>query len=77
VPVDTSHDTNLSQVPVKQNNDIHPDKETNPAGPKEACSGKYLFAYGSCLYEQCAKPIFVNHPYCIELKDRQERSRQK
>jgi eukaryotic-like serine/threonine-protein kinase len=76
-PVDNSHDTNVSSAPAKQNNDNHPDKETTPAGPKEACSGKYLFAYGSCLYEQCAKPVFVNHPYCIELKDRQERSRQK
>jgi serine/threonine protein kinase len=76
-PLDNSHDTSVPSTPAKQNNDNHPDKKTTPAGPKEACSGKYLFAYGSCLYEQCAKPVFVNHPYCIELKDRQERSRQK
>jgi eukaryotic-like serine/threonine-protein kinase len=50
--------------------------DTNTSGPKEACSGKYLFAYGKCLYDQCAKPAMSSHPYCVAQRERQEKSRQ-
>ncbi len=47
----------------------------NAAGPKEACEGRSFFGYGSCLYEQCAKPAFTSHPYCVEQRERQEKGR--
>jgi eukaryotic-like serine/threonine-protein kinase len=50
-------------------------RDSAAAGPKEACESRSLLGYGACLYEQCAKPAFFNHPYCVEQRDRQERSR--
>lgn len=47
----------------------------NPAGPKEACEGRSLFGYGSCLYDQCERPVFKNHPYCVDQRDRADRAR--
>ena len=47
----------------------------NAAGPKEACEGRSLFGYGSCLYEQCERPVFKNHPYCVDQRERTERAR--
>jgi eukaryotic-like serine/threonine-protein kinase len=45
------------------------------AGPKEACEGRGLFGYGSCLYEQCERPVFKNHPYCVDQRERTDRAR--
>ncbi len=39
-----------------------------PAGPREACEGKILFAYGACLIEQCERSTYYNHPVCIERR---------
>jgi eukaryotic-like serine/threonine-protein kinase len=43
------------------------------AGPKEACQGKILFAYGLCLIEQCERPVHRSHPVCIERREQEER----
>jgi eukaryotic-like serine/threonine-protein kinase len=45
----------------------------SPDGPKEACEGKILFAYGMCLIEQCERPVHRNHPVCIERRAQDER----
>ncbi len=41
-------------------------RDSAAAGPKEACEGKILFAYGTCLIDQCARPVFQKHPVCVE-----------
>ncbi len=50
-------------------------REGTASSPQEACESRSLFGYGACLYEQCAKPVFFNHSYCISQRERQERSR--
>ncbi|MGA8515700.1 MAG: protein kinase [Burkholderiaceae bacterium] len=40
-----------------------------PAGPREACAGKFLFAYGACLIEQCEHSTYHNHPVCVERRE--------
>ncbi len=50
-------------------------KENVATGPQQACEGRTLFGYGACLYEQCAKPAFFNHPYCADQRDRQDKAR--
>ncbi len=50
-------------------------KENVATGPQQACEGRVLFGYGACLYEQCAKPAFFNHPYCADQRERQEKAR--
>lgn len=48
--------------------------QTANTDPKNACEGRWLIAYQMCLSEQCAKPVFVHHPVCVERK-RQEEAR--
>ena len=43
------------------------------ASPQAACQGKSFFARSSCIFDQCARPVFQNHPYCVEQRDRQEK----
>jgi eukaryotic-like serine/threonine-protein kinase len=50
-------------------------RDSAATGPQEACEGKLLFGYGACLYDQCAKPVFFNHPYCVDQRERQEKTR--
>jgi eukaryotic-like serine/threonine-protein kinase len=44
-----------------------------PSGPKEACEGKILFAYGACLFEQCDRALYHNHPVCVERREQDAR----
>jgi eukaryotic-like serine/threonine-protein kinase len=50
-------------------------RDSAATGPQQACEGRTLFGYGACLYEQCAKPTFFNHPYCADQRERQEKAR--
>ena len=43
------------------------------ASPQAACQGKSFFARSSCIFDQCARPVFQSHPYCVEQRDRQEK----
>lgn len=45
------------------------------ASPEAACKGKSFFSRSSCMFEQCARPVFQNHSYCIEQRDRQEKQK--
>jgi eukaryotic-like serine/threonine-protein kinase len=51
-------------------------RDSAPAGPKEACDGKILFAYGACLIEQCARPIYQKHPVCVERRLQEEQRKE-
>lgn len=43
--------------------------------PREICKGKFMFAFGACMADQCAMPRFQNHAACIEIRDQIERRR--
>ncbi len=46
---------------------------TTPSNPREACEGRVLFGFVSCLTEQCNKSNYQNHPICIERREQEER----
>jgi eukaryotic-like serine/threonine-protein kinase len=83
----TQHRPEIPNSPASANNTVgsaassvqgsRPKDAVNPnaAGPKEACEGRSLFGYGSCLYEQCERPVFKNHPYCVDQRERADRAR--
>jgi eukaryotic-like serine/threonine-protein kinase len=48
-------------------------KEAAPSSPSEACKDRVLFAYASCLTEQCGKSAFAKHPICIERREQEDR----
>jgi eukaryotic-like serine/threonine-protein kinase len=43
------------------------------SGPREACEGRILFGYQSCMAEQCERAIFRNRPVCVERREMEER----
>ena len=44
--------------------------------PRAACEHRMLLAFHSCVSEQCARPVFTQHPICIERRGMEERSRE-
>ncbi|RYX93283.1 MAG: serine/threonine protein kinase [Comamonadaceae bacterium] len=44
--------------------------------PKDACEGRMLIGYQICMGEQCARPVFQNHPICVERRDMERRRRE-
>jgi eukaryotic-like serine/threonine-protein kinase len=51
-------------------------RDSATAGPKEACDGRILFAYGACLIEQCARPVYQKHPVCVERRLQEEQRKE-
>jgi eukaryotic-like serine/threonine-protein kinase len=69
----TSHSTTVDSRPsISTASAVVP---SVAAGPEAVCQGKSFFAHNSCMFEQCARPIFQSHPYCVEQRDRQEKQR--
>ena len=46
------------------------------ANPKDACEGRMLLGFQICMSEQCARPVFQNHPTCVERRDMERRQRE-
>ncbi len=46
-----------------------------PSGPREACEGRVLLGFLTCMAEQCERPVFRNHPVCVERREMEERRR--
>ena len=46
------------------------------SGPKDACEGRMLLGYQMCMSEQCARPVFQNHPICVERREMENRRRE-
>ncbi|MBU0587593.1 MAG: protein kinase [Gammaproteobacteria bacterium] len=44
--------------------------------PKDACADRVLLGYLLCMAEQCEKPVFVNHPVCVERREMERRTRE-
>jgi eukaryotic-like serine/threonine-protein kinase len=61
--------------PVPTHNPAPHPKDRHAAGPKEACESRNFFTQSVCVYEQCTRPAFHDHPYCVQLRERQEKSR--
>ena len=66
-----------TQPPVRPGGAVaeRPAPEPVPTDPREVCKGKFMFALGSCMTEQCALPRLQNHPACVEIRDQIERRR--
>jgi serine/threonine protein kinase len=63
-------------VPVTAEAAHVPAAAATPASPKQACEDRILLGYLTCMAEQCARPVFQNHPLCVERRAMEERSRQ-
>ncbi len=61
--------------PLPTHSPASPPKDHRAAGPKEACEGRNFFMQSACVYEQCTRPAFHDHPYCIQLRERQDKSK--
>ena len=46
------------------------------SGPRAACEDRMLLGFQSCMSEQCARPVFTQHPICIERRAMEERRRE-
>jgi serine/threonine protein kinase len=44
--------------------------------PKAACEDRVLIGFQICMAEQCARPVFQNHPLCVERREMERRSRE-
>jgi eukaryotic-like serine/threonine-protein kinase len=44
--------------------------------PRTACEDRMLIGFQNCMAEQCAKPVFTNHPICAERRAMDERRRE-
>jgi eukaryotic-like serine/threonine-protein kinase len=45
------------------------------ASPRDACADRVLLGFLSCMADQCERPVFRNHPICIERREMEERRR--
>jgi hypothetical protein len=43
--------------------------------PREACGRRMLIALHLCLVRECAKPIYHDHPECVQVRAIEERAR--
>ncbi len=52
-----------------------PAEVRSASGPREACADRVLLGFQFCMAEQCQKPVFRNHPVCVERREMEERRR--
>ncbi len=45
-----------------------PSLRATPTGLEAACEGRVLLGFQSCMSEQCAKPVFFDHPTCVQRR---------
>ncbi len=45
------------------------------ANPRQACEGRVLLGFQSCMAEQCARPIFASNAECVERRAMDQRRR--
>jgi serine/threonine protein kinase len=53
-----------------------PPVQAAAASPKAACEDRVLIGFQICMAEQCARPVFQNHPLCVERREMERRSRE-
>jgi serine/threonine protein kinase len=46
------------------------------SGPRAACEDRMLLGFQTCMSEQCARPVFTQHPVCVERRAMEERRRE-
>lgn len=46
-------------------------------GPKEACADAGFLARPLCIFNECKKPALMEHPVCVEVRQRQEAEEQR
>ena len=53
-----------------------PSAPATGSGPRAACEDRMLLGFQSCMSEQCARPVFTQHPICVERRVMEERRRE-
>ena len=53
-----------------------PSAPATGGGPRAACEDRMLLGFQTCMSEQCARPVFAQHPICIERRGMEERRRE-
>ena len=43
--------------------------------PRQACEDRVLIGFQICMRDQCARPVFANHPICVERKAMEQQRR--
>jgi hypothetical protein len=51
--------------------------EKNEESPSELCGDKSLLALGVCLAEQCNTPALIDHPDCVQIREQDNRRRER
>ena len=49
---------------------------TAVSSPRAACEDRMLLGFQNCMSEQCARPVFTQHPICVERRGMDERRRE-
>jgi len=49
---------------------------SSPAHPRQFCEGRNPVTYEICIVVQCARPVFANHPVCVERRALEQRKRE-
>jgi serine/threonine protein kinase len=52
-----------------------PAAQAGTQDPREACGRRMLIALHLCLVRECAKPIYHDHPECVQVRAIEERAR--
>ena len=52
-----------------------PAAQGGPQDPREACGRRMLIALHLCLVRECAKPVYHDHPECVQVRAIEERAR--
>ena len=47
-----------------------------PAHPRQFCEGRNLVTFEICIAVQCSRPLFANHPVCVERRALEQRKRE-
>ena len=49
---------------------------TAVSSPRAACEDRMLLGFQNCMSDQCARPVFTQHPICVERRGMEERRRE-
>lgn len=49
--------------------------QASAGGPAQLCEGRVLLGFQICMNEQCAKPVFAQHPVCVQRREAEKQRR--
>ena len=75
-PAQTRPEPAQASAPASDKPAAPPPAVSPVRGAAEFCEGRLLFAYQTCMSEQCAKPAFKALPVCVERRAMDQRRRE-